>query len=212
MLLWQQCLQQLGQEIPDHELNTWLRALHAVEKRHALYLLAPNTIVLQQVHEQYLPRILFHARVLTGNNDYEVMLQIGSSPPKSIPRPMVVSATPPALSLFDDLPSSKEISNEQEQEDPTSPTLAPDEIREQAHDPLSVGSFDALAPNTWATAGNLSPAPISERFANTLNPRMTFTNFVQGKSNQLACAAAQQVGEREDTGYNPLFIYGCVGL
>ncbi len=212
MLLWQQCLQQLGQEIPDHELNTWLRALHAVEKRHALYLLAPNTIVLQQVHEQYLPRILFHARVLTGNNDYEVMLQIGSSPPKSIPRPMVVSATPPALSLFDDLPSSKEISNEQEQEDPTSPTLAPDEIREQAHDPLSVGSFDALAPNTWATAGNLSPAPISERFANTLNPRMTFTNFVQGKSNQLACAAAQQVGEREDTGYNPLFIYGGVGL
>ena len=209
MLLWQQCLQQLGQEIPDHELNTWLRALHAVEKRHALYLLAPNTIVLQQVHEQYLPRILFHARVLTGDNDYEVMLQIGSSPPKAVvPRPMVVSATPPAPSLFDDLPSIKEQSESSIATTPKAETTS----HEVPPSALAVSTFDALAPNTWATAANLSPVPINERFANNLNTRMTFTNFVQGKSNQLACAAAQQVGEREDTGYNPLFIYGGVGL
>ena len=80
-MLWQQCLQQLQQEIPDHEINTWLRALHAVENRQALYLLAPNTIVLQQVHEQYLPRILFHARILSGHQDFDVLLQIGSSTP-----------------------------------------------------------------------------------------------------------------------------------
>ncbi len=84
-MLWQQCLQQLEQEVPDHEINTWLRALHAVEKRQALYLLAPNTIVLQQVHEQYLPRILFHARILSGDNEFDVLLQIGSSTPSKPP-------------------------------------------------------------------------------------------------------------------------------
>ena len=41
---------------------------------------------------------------------------------------------------------------------------------------------------------------------------MTFANFVEGKSNQLACAASQQVGDNPETSYNPLFIYGGVGL
>jgi chromosomal replication initiator protein len=45
-----------------------------------------------------------------------------------------------------------------------------------------------------------------------LNPDSTFENFVVGKSNQLAKAAAQQVGENPGTAYNPLFICGGVGL
>jgi chromosomal replication initiator protein len=45
-----------------------------------------------------------------------------------------------------------------------------------------------------------------------LNPDFTFANFVEGKSNQLAKAAAQQVGENPGRAYNPLFIYGGVGL
>jgi len=45
-----------------------------------------------------------------------------------------------------------------------------------------------------------------------LNPDFTFTNFVQGKSNQLARAAAIQVAENPGRAYNPLFIYGGVGL
>ena len=45
-----------------------------------------------------------------------------------------------------------------------------------------------------------------------LNPDSTFENFVVGKSNQLAKAAAQQVGENPGKAYNPLFIYGGVGL
>lgn len=45
-----------------------------------------------------------------------------------------------------------------------------------------------------------------------LNPDSTFANFVVGKSNQLAKAAAQQVGENPGKAYNPLFIYGGVGL
>ena len=45
-----------------------------------------------------------------------------------------------------------------------------------------------------------------------LNPDFTFANFVEGKSNQLARAAAIQVAENPGRAYNPLFIYGGVGL
>jgi len=45
-----------------------------------------------------------------------------------------------------------------------------------------------------------------------LNPEFTFTSFVEGKSNQLAKAAALQVAENPGRAYNPLFLYGGVGL
>jgi len=49
-------------------------------------------------------------------------------------------------------------------------------------------------------------------FTSNLNPKFTFENFVEGKSNQLACAASIQVGGNPGVAYNPLFIYGGVGL
>ncbi len=45
-----------------------------------------------------------------------------------------------------------------------------------------------------------------------LNPNLTFDNFVTGKANQLAFAAASQVAELPGASYNPLFVYGGVGL
>ena len=45
-----------------------------------------------------------------------------------------------------------------------------------------------------------------------LNPALQFENFVTGKENQLAHAAAYQVAASPGTSYNPLFIYGGVGL
>ena len=45
-----------------------------------------------------------------------------------------------------------------------------------------------------------------------LNRNFTFDSFVEGKSNQLAFAAARQVAENPGGSYNPLFIYGGVGL
>ena len=56
-----------------------------------------------------------------------------------------------------------------------------------------------------------APAPAVQHKSN-LNPDFTFETFVGGKSNQLARAASMQVGENPGGAYNPLFIYGGVGL
>jgi chromosomal replication initiator protein len=47
---------------------------------------------------------------------------------------------------------------------------------------------------------------------NVLNANFTFENHIEGKSNQIARAATKQVGENPGAAYNPLFIYGGVGL
>lgn len=50
------------------------------------------------------------------------------------------------------------------------------------------------------------------RHKSNINATFTFQSFVEGKSNQLALAAARQVAENPGGSYNPLFIYGGVGL
>jgi chromosomal replication initiator protein len=56
----------------------------------------------------------------------------------------------------------------------------------------------------------LGPVPL--KFNTNLNPNFTFDNFVEGKSNQLARAASLQVASHPGVAYNPLLIYGGVGL
>lgn len=56
------------------------------------------------------------------------------------------------------------------------------------------------------------PPAKAQKNQNKLNPLLSFDNFVTGKANQLAHSAAIQVAESPGTIYNPLFIYGGVGL
>ncbi len=56
------------------------------------------------------------------------------------------------------------------------------------------------------------PAKAKVREQTRLNPTFSFDSFVTGKANQLARAAALQVAEHPGTAYNPLFVYGGVGL
>ncbi len=70
---------------------------------------------------------------------------------------------------------------------------------------------------TASAAPAFAPARTTQHSAppvlgSRLNADFTFDNFVEGKSNQLGRAAACQVGENPGRAYNPLFIYGGVGL
>ncbi|MGY1489148.1 chromosomal replication initiator protein DnaA [Methylobacillus pratensis] len=67
-----------------------------------------------------------------------------------------------------------------------------------------------VTPAKSASAAVKKTKPAAE--SNGLNPAFRFDNFVTGKANQLARAAAIQVAENPGTAYNPLFIYGGVGL
>ena len=54
--------------------------------------------------------------------------------------------------------------------------------------------------------------PLSAELTADLDPRFTFDNFVVGKPNELAYAAARRVADTESPAFNPLFLYGGVGL
>ena len=78
---------------------------------------------------------------------------------------------------------------------------------------IEIGSREpAAAPvltSTPAIAGPPRPAPFH---GVPLNANFTFGSFIEGKSNHFAKAAAHQVAENPGSAYNPLFIYGGVGL
>ena len=81
---------------------------------------------------------------------------------------------------------------------------------------LEVGSRDIAVGQAAAPTGRPTSSATTtkarEPVVSRLNPQFTFANFVEGKSNQLARAAASQVGDNPGKSYNPLFIYGGVGL
>ncbi|MFP4146305.1 MAG: chromosomal replication initiator protein DnaA [Halorhodospira sp.] len=153
--LWSACLQQLEREIPEQQLNTWIRPLQAELEGEVLRLYAPNRFVLDWVRDNFSVRI---GELLTEYRPEEALrleLEIGS--------PQAQAAEAPS------------------------------------HRGNSTADTRAAEPR---------PRPIESN----LNPSFTFDAFVEGKSNQLARAASMQVADNPGQAYNPLFLYGGVGL
>jgi len=73
---------------------------------------------------------------------------------------------------------------------------------------------EAATPNSTPAPGipAAGSVPRAEFYGVPLNPNFTFASFIEGKSNHFAKAAALQVAENPGSAYNPLFIYGGVGL
>ncbi|KRW67115.1 chromosomal replication initiator protein DnaA [Stutzerimonas nitrititolerans] len=192
--LWQQCVDLLRDELPAQQFNTWIRPLQAEADGDELRVYAPNRFVLDWVNEKYLSRLLeLLAERATGLAPV-LSLLIGSKRTSSnaLPSASVARAQNPA------------------------PTPVP------AVSELVQGAALPASPAAEATPAVAAPAAVrTERnvqvegglkHTSYLNRTFTFENFVEGKSNQLARAAAWQVADNPKHGYNPLFLYGGVGL
>src|SRR5450631_2761608 len=91
------------------------------------------------------------------------------------------------------------------------------EKRAEKNDRRSEGRGSETAVEAAAPVDNNGAAPVrQQRFdwdgAAQLNPKYTFDGFVIGSGNQFAHAASRAVAERPSKAYNPLFLYGGVGM
>lgn len=82
---------------------------------------------------------------------------------------------------------------------------------------IEIGSVDRGAASKDTKALGVAGPPTvktmeTRRLEGNLNRKFTFDTFVEGKSNQVAKAASIQIGSNPGVAYNPLFIYGGVGL
>ena len=159
--LWQSCVDQLAQELPEQQFNTWIKPLVAQvsDDLTKVTILVANRFKLDWVRAQYSSRITSLIETMSGQ---PVQLEL-------------------ALALRENASRSE-------------PSQVPVE-RALVDEPLELGE-------------DKSPGVPKNR----LNTALTFDSLVEGSANRMARAAAMHVAGMPGHLYNPLFIYGGVGL
>jgi len=210
--LWQQCVELLRDELPAQQFNTWIRPLQVEAEGDELRVYAPNRFVLDWVNEKYLSRLL-ELLGEHGNGIAPALSLLIGSRRSSAPRAAPNAPLAAAVAASQAQAAKTAVVNEPV----AAPVAAPAPVAEVEEAP-SRDSFDSMGET------NAAPAPSGRTEQRTvqvegalkhtsyLNRTFTFENFVEGKSNQLARAAAWQVADNPKHGYNPLFLYGGVGL
>ena len=192
--LWNKCLYYLEDELPAQQFNTWIKPLVVAGSDSGLVLLAPNRFIRDWVAERFVNRIeelakLFLGSVETPNIEIEIINE------------------PNEESFFEAAAQGIDVSESKK------PAVAGEVLNSNQ------ASSQRNKPNSLYSGGRFEDLPITHELNNkrrshnsNLINSYRFENFVEGKSNQLARAAAMQVVENPGGSYNPLFLYGGVGL
>jgi chromosomal replication initiator protein len=164
--LWQVCVEQLGQDLPEQQFNTWIKPLTATvaEDFSKVTVHVANRFKLDWIRAQYAGRISAMLESLYGQ---PVTLELALAHRESVTRTYVrpFSADRPGPQ------ETHQITTSAAQEEPAAPV-----------------------------------------FRTRLNAALTFDTLVEGTANRMARSAAMHVAGSPGHLYNPLFIYGGVGL
>jgi chromosomal replication initiator protein len=218
--IWDRCVDYLEDELSAQQFNTWIRPLQLDANDHHIHLLAPNRFIRDWVTDKFMSRINELTQMLSeGEGQPEVAISVSTSP-------RVLTATtsaPIAIAL-----QSIDLSAHPSKPPVDPPTQAA--VLQTAEPALRVerrgrprhSSAGVVGQTGAPTMSNFAGIPPRQRqnsnlvdsqgHQNNLISAYRFDNFVEGKSNQLARAAAMQVVENPGGSYNPLFLYGGVGL
>ena len=195
--LWLRGCERLAAELPEQQFNTWIRPLPAAEVSDqgaagtVVTLRVPNRFKLDWIRNQYAGRI---ESVLTHLAGKPVRLDITLALRDGANAPALNGAVHGIAGSFAAIASSH------------GSTHASSQALPQAMNPSPTGA------QTFGErrASSLSTAPLPSR--SRLNPALTFDTLVPGRANQMARTAALHVAGAPGLMYNPLFIYGGVGL
>ncbi len=192
---WQKCVHCLKDELPSQQFNTWIRPIRVAGGADTLHLLTPNRFVQDWVREHFLARIQELLTELTMGSPPKLVLQIASPDFQ----PQDGSVNEQAVSVA-------------ELNAPRAMDSFPEPMGDVNGSDAKAAGSKAVVPRSMG--GPTAPISTARKlsFKGELNRNYTFSNFIQGKSNQLARAAAAQVASNPGGAYNPLFIYGGVGL
>ena len=187
--LWSRGCARLAAELPEQQFNTWIRPLPEPlvqddpQQGSVVCLRVPNRFKLDWIRSQYATRIESLLSDLAGT---PVRLELSLAPRES---PKATAG---------DLVSPGERD-----------ALASQRASDAATGIVSASASASLAASS-ASTGPLMPPPSAT--THKLNPALTFDTLVAGRANQMARTAALHVAGAPGVMYNPLFIYGGVGL
>ena len=205
--IWKLCAASLQDELPSQQFNTWIRPLQIDESAgpDELRLLAPNRFICDWVSEKFLHRI----RELVSHYQQDKLLQVGVG---VLPRHQAGFIGSMATQASSAKPSGGLSGSpiiESRGDKPVKEIIKRDYVAKVAENAANVN--DDLNIESLRTIQEVEVEG-GLKHSNYLNSTSTFATFVEGKSNQLGLAAARQVAENPGGAYNPLFIYGGVGL
>lgn len=189
---WSYCLLKFEKELSAQQYNTWIKPLKAKVDGHAVQIIAPNKFVMQWVKTKFYTRIISIATELSTEATVELVVD--------------QTIVPPGAKL------SSEAAVHDYDNDTSEANQVVEHISSLSNKKVLLTKSRAQTTQTEKKAlMQKGDKPRQEKHSG-LNDSFLFDNYVTGRANQLARAAAIQVAGNPGQAYNPLFIYGGVGL